>query len=150
MATSAPRLKRLSPTAQTEIKNVRAIGQLIVGVVKKHKYALRARGFPITKWEVIVRRLLNSRIPDGLSSESGVRADDVVRSVHASAGKSALRLRRRAGGAVHLRDGRPGPLAGPAPAPVWLQGGVRQPASRQLRPRASRSRGEPLLLRASA
>lgn len=67
----------------------------------------------------------------------GGERDDVHRGVHASAGAGEC----RAGGSVHFRDGRPGPLAGSAPAPVWLQGGVRQPARRHLRPHPSRSRG---------
>lgn len=40
-----------------------------------------------------------------------------------------------------LRDGRPRSLPGPTSAPHWLQGGVRQPQTSQLRPLARGSSG---------
>lgn len=42
---------------------------------------------------------------------------------------------------VHLRNRGLGALSGSAPAPVWIQGGVRQPQTRRLWPFASRNSG---------
>ena len=74
----------------------------------------------------------------GWQTAQRVKGGEVGERVAVSSGRCSCPW---TGAAVHLRDGGLRALSRPTSAPVWLQGGVRQPQTSQLWPPASGSSG---------